>query len=115
MTDQISHSEAHEMWSKKQLTLFHKMSPIERLNAVKSGALEHWTEATRAAALDLLGDKGTKALSSPAPRSRRFEAARHPLPPQSVRTARMDWFVSAATGGWTVVMLATAAHAYGLY
>lgn len=114
MTERISHTEAHEVWSEEQLALFHQMGARERLNAVKSGALEHWTEAARAAALDLLGDNEIRPASSPTPQTVRFEHARHPLPPQAVLAARMDRFMVAASVGWTAIMIAAAANAYGL-
>jgi hypothetical protein len=115
MTDRIPHTEAHEEWSKKQLVLFRRMGTRERLNALKSGALEHWTEAVRAAALDLLGDNETQILSSPTPQALRFEPARNPLSPQAMRAARMDRFMIAAGVGWAAIMIATAARTYGLY
>ena len=115
MADRISNEEAHELWSEKQLVLFREMGTRDRLNAVKSGSLENWTDATRAAALDLLGDNETKPASSPTQKTFRFEHARHPLPPQAVRSARMDLFMITASGGWTTAMIATATHAYGLY
>lgn len=91
------------------------MGAQARLNTVKSGALEHWTETARAAALDLLGDYRAKAISPPTTQTRCFEHARHPLPQQAVRTARMNWFTVAASVGWAAIVIATAAHAYGLY
>lgn len=115
MTKRISHTEAHQAWSEEQLALFHQMGGQERVNTVKSGALEHWTEAARIAALDLLGDIGTKPTSSPTSQTVRFEHARQPLPPQAVRTARLDRFMITAGSGWTAIMIATAAHAYGFY
>lgn len=115
MTESISNVEAHEIWSENQLAEFQRMSARERLNAVKSGALEHWTEAARAAGLDLLSDAGSKTISSSTPQTRRFEHAPHPLPPLVVRTPRMDWFVGAASIGWAAIVIATAARAYGFY
>tara|TARA_R110000850_G_scaffold20172_2_gene60190 strand:+ start:6425 stop:6772 length:348 start_codon:yes stop_codon:yes gene_type:complete len=115
MKDQISHEEAHEEWSVKQLSLFRQMGAQERLNTVKSGALEHWADAARATALDLLGDNGTKATSSPTPQPTRFEPANYPLPPQAMCAKRMDLFMIATGGGWAAIMIATAAQAYGLY
>lgn len=115
MTEQISHTEAHEIWSEKQLVLFSKMKMRDRLIAVKCGALENWTDATRAAALDLLGDNETKIASSPSQKTLRFESARHPLLPQSVRSARTDWFMIAAGSGWAAIMIAIVAHVHGLF
>lgn len=115
MTDGISHEKAHEMWSEQQLALFQKMGTRDRLNAVKLGALENWTDATRSVALDLLGDNEIKTDSSPNQEMFRFEHARHPLLPQALRSPRMDRFMITALGGWTAIILATAAHAYGLY
>ena len=115
MKDQISHKEAHEKWSEKQLALFRQMGAQERLNTVKSGALDHWTEATRTAALDLLGDNGTKETSSPSPQPTRFEPAHYPLPPQPMRAKRMDLLMVVAGGGWATIMIGITAHAYGLY
>lgn len=115
MTERISHTEAHEFWSAEQLVLFRQMDARERVNTVKSGALEHWTEAARAAALDLLSENGSKATNPSTSRTRHFEPARHLLPEQIVRAARVDQFMIAAGGGWTAIMIATAAHAFGLY
>lgn len=115
MIDRISHEEAHEEWSEKQLAQFRQMGERERLNLVKSGALEHWTEAARADALDLLGGNEPEPARLPTPQNFCFEHAHHPLPPQAMRAARMDRFMIAAGSGWAAIMIATAAHAYGLY
>lgn len=115
MTESISNVEAHEIWSENQLAEFQRMSARERLNAVKTGALEHWTETARATGLDLLGENGSKATNPPTSRTHHFEQARHPLPPQLVRPPRIDWFVFAASIGWTAIVIATAARAYGFY
>lgn len=115
MADRISNEEVHELWSEKQLVLFREMGVRDRLNAVKSGSLENWTDTTRAAAIDLLSDNETKPASSSTQKTFPFEHARHPLPLQVMRAARMDRFMIVASGGWTAVMIATAAHAYGLY
>ena len=115
MADRISNEEVHEIWSEKQLVLFSEMGRRERLNALKSGALEHWTANTRTAALDLLGDIENTPTASPPTQQVRFERASYPLPLLPMRAPRMDRFMIAASGGWIVAMIATAAHAYGLY
>lgn len=114
MTERISAEEAHELWSQQQLELFREMGTRERLNALKTGALENWTEATRDAAFDLLGDLEIKPVSASSQKTSSFEPARHPLPLLILRSTRTDRFVITAVGGWTAVMLATAAHAFGL-
>lgn len=115
MTERISHEDLHKDWSDKQLALFREMGTRERLNSVKSGGLEHWTEADRDAALNLIGGIATNDPSPPAPRTVRFEPAVHPLPEQTMRATRWDWFMIAASGGWTGIIITTAAHAYGLF
>lgn len=115
MTDRISHTEAHEQWSEKQLVLFRGMGPHERLNAVKTGALKHWTEAPRAAALDLLGDDENPAATSHTPQTLCFEPAHHTLPPQAMKPTRIDLTLGAAGVGWAVIIVTTAVHASGFY
>lgn len=115
MTDQISHTEAHEKWSEKQLSLFKAMKPRERLNAVKSGALEHWTKAARDAALDLFGHDESRASISYTPQTLRFEPALYSLPRQATYSSRLDPTLFAAVLGWVVIIIATAGQAYGLY
>lgn len=115
MTKQISHREAHKMWSEKQLALFRQMGAQERLNAVKSGALEHWTATDRDAALNLIGGIAIDDFSQPTPRTVCFEAARQPLPEQTMRAAWWDVFMIMAGGGWATAIIVTAAHSYNLF
>lgn len=115
VTNSISHAEAHEDWSEKQLELFREMGRRERLNALESGALENWTANTRTAALDLLGDIETTPTASPSTQTVRFERASYPLPLLPMRAPRMDRFMIGTWGGWTALILATAAYAYELY
>jgi len=114
MTDRISHAEAHKLWSEKQLTLFREMGTRERVNAVKSGALDHWTEITRGAALDLLGEARNRGSAWTSLQTRKFEPAHHPLPQQARHASRFDLTLIAAGTGWAAMMIAVAVHAYGI-
>lgn len=115
MADRISNEEAHELWSQEQLALFRQMQSRERLHAVKSGALEHWTEAERNEALDLLGEHAKQA-STPYPAQMcKFEPALRSLPSQLTHAPRIDRMLIAAGMGWAVIMLAAAGRAYWFF
>ena len=112
--ERLSNEEAHEFWSAEQLTAFQKMSNRERLNAVKSGALEHWTETARDAALDMLAPGEPVNVEADMERFTEFERAEHALPPQAEHSAQFDLNLIAAGAGWAAMMIAVAAHAYGI-
>ena len=114
MTERISHTEAHKLWSDAQLAVFRKMRTRERVNAVKSGALEHWTEPAREAALDLLGDVGNRGGTWTTLQTRKLEPALHPLSPQARHSSRVDLTLISAGTGWAAMMIAVAVHAYGI-
>lgn len=115
MTDRISNEEAHELWSQKQLMRFRKLKNHGRLHAVKSGALEHWTEAARNEALDLLGEHAQQASPPYPAQMRKFEPALKALPPQLTHAPRLDRLLIAAGTGWAVIMLAAAGRAYWFF
>lgn len=112
MTGAISHAEAHKAWAEAQLVAFRAMSPRQRISAVKSGALEHWTETTRAAALDLLGAEEIKPDLSAGGQIHGFEPALCPLPPLATTSPRFDRLLMATLGGWAVLMIAVTVQAY---
>lgn len=115
MTQAITHAEAHADWSAAQLATFRNMSPQARLDAVKSGALEHWTPADRDSALDLIADAPRKEQHAVPAKRLRFEPAQTPLPSLRTHPPRIDPMTAAAATGWLLITFALAGHAYGFY
>ena len=115
MPERLSNQEAHEFWSAEQLTAFQKMSNRERLNAVKSGALEHWTQTARDAALDMLAPGEPVNVEADMEQFTEFEHAEHALPSLQVRTPLFDQTTAVAAVGWAFCVLLAAASAFGLF
>ncbi len=111
-----SHKAIHEEWSRQQLENFRSLSPADRLLAVNTGALEHWTTRDREEAHRFFGTNTRgPSLTLPAISTRNFEPARKPLPPLATRSGRVDFLLAAALGGWLLILSALSGHAFGLY
>jgi hypothetical protein len=115
MADGLSHAEVHAKWSTGQLMAFYAMSCPERLNAVKSGALEHWTADDRNAALDILSRSAVPEHVHEEPGLGRFEPASQPIPQFATNSPLFDRPMITAMVGWALLVGATAGRAYGLY
>lgn len=115
MPEAISHEEAHASWSTAQLEVFRNMTPQARLDAVKTGALEHWTADDRDTALDLIADAPQRAEQAANSTPRRFEPATADLPPITLHPPRFDRMIAVATIGWLLIACALTGHVYGLY
>lgn len=111
-----SHRQIHEEWSRQQLEKFRMLRPADRLLAVNTGALKHWTTRDREEAHRLFGTNPRgPSLTLPAISTRNFEPARKPLPPLATRSGRVDFLLAAAFGGWLLILSALSGHAFGLY
>lgn len=115
MPQAISHEEIHATWSSTQLTAFRNMTPQARLDAVKTGALEHWAPDDRNAALDLVANAPQKPERGAHAPPRRFEPATAALPPITLRPPRFDRMIVVAAVGWGLIACALTGHVHGLY
>ena len=111
----LTHAQVHTEWSAAQLIMFRAMSSQDRLMALKTGALENWTELDRNAALDLIGTINrtpppptVKSTSIP------FEPAKYHLAPLATRSRGFDRVKILAAMGWVLILATLAGHAYRL-
>lgn len=109
-----SHAEAHAAWSADQFAEFKRLSPKDRLTAVKNGALEDWRKSYRDAALNLVAGVKKTRSSSARPAAHPFEAATTPLPHLATRSPSVDPFLIVAVGGWLLIVALVAAYAYDI-
>lgn len=111
-----SHEQIHKEWSRQQLKQFRSLSPADRLLAVNTRALDHWTTRDQEDALRLFGsDNLAPPLILPALDAQDFEPAQKPLPPLATHSGRGNFLLAAALGGWLLIISAFSGHAYGLY
>lgn len=115
MPQAVTHAEAHAGWSAAQLKAFQKMTPQARLDAVKTGALEHWTPEDRDAALDLVANAPKFPETAVHSDRHQFEPVKTSLPSMAYRPSRFDPMIITAAMGWLLITLALAGHAYGFY
>ena len=115
MDQTISHEEAYASWSSAQLEAFRNMTPQARLDALKTGALEHWTPDDRDAALDLMADAPQQAEQTANSTPRRFEPATAALPPITLHPPRFDRLIAAALAGWLIIAVGLTGHVFGPY
>ncbi|MDA8365317.1 MAG: hypothetical protein M0Z84_16245 [Gammaproteobacteria bacterium] len=112
----LSQQQIHEEWSGQQLENFRLLPPEDRLLAVKTGALRHWTAQDREKALRLFSSaNGPEKLKLPAIKVQDFGPAQKPLPPLATLSGRVDFLLAAALGGWLLILSAFSGHAFGLY
>lgn len=107
----LSNTEEHSVWSQMQLARYREMQTRERLNLLKSGALDQWTEETRNVAIDLLGDK---AQLEDKDEVIDFEPALSPLPALVTHSPTLDRTLLTAASGWLLISVAVTTHAFWL-
>lgn len=115
MPQTITHAAVHAAWSHAQLAAFRNMTPQARLDAVKTGTLEHWAPDDRDTALDLVANAPPPPERAAHATSRRFEPATAALPPITLRPPRFDRMIAVAAVGWLLIACALTGHAYRLY
>jgi hypothetical protein len=111
----LSNEQVHVIWSHEQLAAFKHLSEKARLEAVKTGALEHWTEADRNAAFDLIGGEITAVSTNPMSTALAFEAPLKPLSRQGPRSRWPAPLPTLAGAGWIAIVALVAAYIYGLF
>jgi hypothetical protein len=111
----LSHEQVHTIWSHDQLVAFKRLPQKARLEAVKTGALEHWTKADRDAALDLMVGKTAPTVTKSMPTEIAFEAPIKPLAPLALRSRWPAPLPTLAGAGWIAIVALFAAYVYGLF
>jgi hypothetical protein len=115
MEQTLSHAQVHAIWSQEQFARFATMSHKDRLDAVKTGALEDWAATERDKAFDLLGNKETVAATSAVPTTAAFEAPSFPISRLTRRSRWPDPFISLAGGGWIAIVALVSACIYIIF
>jgi len=110
----LSHEQVHAIWSHDQLVAFQRMSQKARLEAVKTGALEHWTKPDRDTAFDMVGGAITAAATNAIPTTLAFEAPQKPISSLALRSRWPTSLITLAGGGWLAIVALVSAYVYSL-